>query len=353
NIQPQGAAIEVRIYAEDPVKNFQPSPGVLTEVAFPDNCRVDTWVSTGTEISQYFDPMIAKIIVHADTRAQAIEQLKNVLSQTRLNGISTNLDYAHSVISDERFAQMQIWTRLLDDFDYVPNVIEVLQAGTQSSIQDFPGRVGYWDIGVPPSGPMDDYAFQLANQIVGNDASAAGFEFTLQGPSLKFHQDSVIALTGAPCLAQLDDKPVAFWQPIHIRAGQVLSLGQVESGCRSYLAVRHGLDVPLYLGSRSTFALGNFGGHAGRVLRAGDMIKLVNTTHPNSDTPLATQEPQALSPALIPSYGKAWKIGVLYGPHGAPDFFKPEYIEEFFASEWSVHFNSNRLGIRLSGPTPS
>ena len=353
NIQPQGAAIEVRIYAEDPVKNFQPSPGVLTEVVFPDNCRVDTWVSTGTEISQYFDPMIAKIIVHADTREQAIEQLKSVLSQTRLNGISTNLDYAHSVISDERFEQMQIWTRLLDDFDYVPNVIEVLQAGTQSSIQDFPGRVGYWDIGVPPSGPMDDYAFQLANQIVGNDASAAGFEFTLQGPSLKFHQDTVIALTGAPCPVQLDDKPVAFWQPIHICAGQVLSLGQVESGCRSYLAVRHGLDIPLYLGSRSTFALGNFGGHAGRVLRAGDMIKLVNTTHPNSDTPLATQEPQALSSALIPSYGREWKIGVLYGPHGAPDFFKPEYIEEFFASEWTVHFNSNRLGIRLSGPTPS
>jgi urea carboxylase len=232
-------------------------------------------------------------------------------------------------------------------------VIEVLQAGTQSSIQDFPGRVGYWDIGVPPSGPMDDYAFQLANQIVGNDASAAGFEFTLQGPSLKFHQDSVIALTGAPCPAQLDNETVAFWQPIHVHAGQVLSLGQVESGCRSYLAVRHGLDVPLYLGSRSTFALGNFGGHAGRVLRAGDMIKLVNTTHPNSDTPLATQEPQALSSALIPSYGREWKIGVLYGPHGAPDFFKPEYIEEFFASEWTVHFNSNRLGIRLSGPTPS
>ncbi len=92
--------------------------------------------------------------------------------------------------------------------------------------------------------------------------------------------------------------PLAFWQPIDICAGQVLSLGQVESGCRSYLAVRHGLDVPLYLGSRSTFALGNFGGHAGRVLRAGDMIKLVNTTHPNSDTPLATQEPQALSSAL-------------------------------------------------------
>ncbi len=286
-------------------------------------------------------------------RAQAIEQLKNVLSQTRLNGISTNLDYAHSVISDERFEQMQIWTRLLDDFDYVPNVIEVLQAGTQSSIQDFPGRVGYWDIGVPPSGPMDDYAFQLANQIVGNDASAAGFEFTLQGPSLKFHQDSVIALTGAPCPVQLDDKPVAFWQPIHICAGQVLSLGQVESGCRSYLAVRHGLDIPLYLGSRSTFALGNFGGHAGRVLRAGDMIKLVNTTHPNSDTPLATQEPQALSSALIPAMQRMenWAFCMDHMVHLT--FLNLNILKSFFASEWTVHFNSNRLGIRLSGPTPS
>ncbi len=208
--------------------------------------------------------------------------------------------------------------------------------------------------GVPPSGPMDDYAFQLANQIVGNDASAAGFEFTLQGPKSQVStKTAVIALTGAPCPAQLDDKPVDFWQPIHICAGQVLSLGQVESGCRSYLAVRHGLDVPLYLGSRSTFALGNFGGHAGRMLRAGDMIKLVNTAHPNSDTPLAMQEPQALSPALIPSYGKEWKIGVLYGPHGAPHFLNPKRLKSFLPPNGPYTLTLNRLGIRLSGPTPS
>src|SRR5690606_3924871 len=91
SLQPQGAAIEVRIYAEDPIKNFQPSPGVLTDVFFPENIRVDTWVSTGTEISQYFDPMIAKIIVHAKDRETAINQLKTALAETRLNGISTNL----------------------------------------------------------------------------------------------------------------------------------------------------------------------------------------------------------------------------------------------------------------------
>ncbi|WP_445115723.1 urea carboxylase [Acinetobacter sp. WZC-1] len=353
NIKPQGAAIEVRIYAEDPVKNFQPSPGILTEVYFPENIRVDSWVDTGTEISPYFDPMIAKIIVHAENRNAAIAKLQQALSETRLNGISTNLDYARAVISDHRFKAMQIWTRMLDDFQYIPEVIEVIQPGTLSSIQDYPGRIGYWDIGVPPSGPMDDYAFQLANRIVGNPKQAAGFEFTLQGPTLKFHADTVIALTGAPSPATLDDQPVSFWQPVQVRAGQVLKLSQVQSGCRSYLAIRHGLDVPLYLGSRATFALGNFGGHAGRTLRAGDMIKMVNPSLAVADLPVATDEPQTMSETLIPEYGQEWKIGVLYGPHGAPDFFQPAYIEEFFNASWTVHFNSNRLGVRLSGPTPS
>lgn len=353
SIQPQGAAIEVRIYAEDPVKNFQPSPGVLTDVYFPENIRVDTWVATGTEISQYFDPMIAKLIVHAENREAAIEKLKSALAESRLNGISTNLDYAHEIISDPRFESMQIWTRMLDNFSYTAKVIEVIQAGTLSTIQDYPGRVGYWNIGVPPSGPMDDFSFQLANKIVGNDAKAAGFEFTLIGPTLKFHVETIIALTGAPCRALLDGQAIQFWQPIHVKSGQILELGQVESGCRTYLAVRDGLNVPLYLGSRSTFALGHFGGHAGRTLRAGDTIKMVNPSLPTDQLPVAVREPQSVSSQLIPTYSNEWKIGVLYGPHGAPDFFKQEYIEEFFASQWTVHFNSNRLGIRLSGPTPS
>ncbi|WP_313117828.1 urea carboxylase [Ectopseudomonas guguanensis] len=353
NRAPQGAAIEVRIYAEDPLKNFQPSPGVLTDVYFPDDVRVDGWVSTGSEVSAFYDPMIAKLIVHADTRDAAIGKLQKALGETRLHGIASNLDYLRQVVADERFAQGQVWTRLLDSFTFKASVIEVLEPGTYSSVQDYPGRLGYWDIGVPPSGPMDDFAFRLANRIVGNHAEAAGLEFTLQGPTLRFHSDALIALTGADCPATLDDAPVAYWQPIEVKAGQVLKLGRAVSGCRTYLAVRNGLDVPLYLGSRSTFALGQFGGHAGRTLRTADMLAISQPELAACTTPAPIAPPQAAHPSLIPSYGTTWNIGVLYGPHGAPDFFTADAIEEFFAAEWEVHYNSNRLGVRLSGPKPS
>ncbi|MCU1720061.1 urea carboxylase [Pseudomonas sp. 5P_5.1_Bac1] len=350
--QPQGAAIEVRLYAEDPLKNFQPSPGVLTDVHFPADVRIDTWVSTGSEVSAFYDPMIAKLIVHADTREQAIAAMTAALAATRLHGIATNLDYLRQVVAAPRFHSGDVWTRLLDSFDYQPQAIEVLEPGTYSSVQDFPGRLGYWDIGVPPSGPMDDFAFRLANRIVGNHESAAGLEFTLQGPTLRFHSDGLIALTGADCPATLDGEGIAYWAPIAVKAGQVLRLGRAASGCRTYLAVRNGLDVPVYLGSRSTFALGQFGGHAGRTLRPGDILGVSRPELAACTTPAPVSPPQALDASLIPAYGRTWQIGVLYGPHGAPDFFTEASIEAFFAAEWEVHYNSNRLGVRLSGPKP-
>ncbi|MBX0104126.1 hypothetical protein HZR82_26215, partial [Salmonella enterica subsp. enterica serovar Typhi] len=103
-----------------------------------------------------------------------------------------------------------------------------------------------WDIGVPPSGPMDDFAFRLANRIVGNHDAAAGLEFTLQGPVLQFHSAAVIALTGADCQATLDGEAVPLWQPITVNAGQTLAYGRAQVGCRAYLAVRNGIDVPQY-----------------------------------------------------------------------------------------------------------
>lgn len=353
NRAPQGAAIEVRIYAEDPLKNFQPSPGVLTEVHFPEDARVDGWVSTGSEVSAFYDPMIAKLIVHGASRDEAIAKMRSALGETRLHGIASNIDYLRQVVADPRFAAGQVWTRLLDTFEFNASVIEVLEPGTYSSVQDYPGRLGYWDIGVPPSGPMDDFAFRLANRIVGNHIDAAGLEFTLQGPTLRFHCAALIALTGADCPATLDGEAVAYWQPIPVMAGQVLKLGRASSGCRTYLAVRNGFDVPQYLGSRSTFALGQFGGHAGRTLRPADMLAISQPELPACTTPAPVAPPQAAHPSLIPAYGTTWNIGVLYGPHGAPDFFTPEAIEEFFAAEWEVHYNSNRLGVRLSGPKPS
>ncbi|WP_313738960.1 urea carboxylase [Pseudomonas sp.] len=350
---PQGCAIEVRIYAEDPLKNFQPSPGVLTEVFFPDDVRVDGWVSTGTEVSAFYDPMIAKLIVHGENREQAIAKLQNALGATRLHGIASNLDYLRQIVAEPRFLAGQVWTRMLDDCAFEASVIEVLEPGTYSSVQDYPGRLGYWSIGVPPSGPMDDYAFRLGNRIVGNHESAAGLEFTLQGPTLRFHCDAVVALTGAQCPAEIDGEAVPYWAPIHVNAGQVLKLGRALDGCRTYLAVRNGLDVPVYLGSRSTFALGQFGGHAGRTLRPADMLAISQPDLPACTTPAPIGAPCAAPAQLIPEYATAWDIAVLYGPHGAPDFFTAESIDAFFATEWEVHYNSNRLGVRLSGPKPT
>lgn len=359
DITPRGAAIEVRLYAEDPVRDFQPSPGILTDVSFPADARVDTWVATGTEVSPYYDPMIAKIIVHADNRADAIRKMQRVLNTSRAAGIATNLDYLRQIIDAYFFQQGDVATNKLANFDYQPPVVEVIQPGTYTSVQDYPGRVGFWSVGVPPSGPMDDYAFRLANRILGNHESAAALEITLIGPTLRFHSDTTIALTGARCPATLEGKAVDFWCPVTVRAGQVLEIGKAITGCRAYLAVRNGLDVPKYLGSRATFALGQFGGHAGRTLRATDMLPISNPAIAACTTPPPFHQPAPAPLDLIPEYFNAsegpreWQIGVLYGPHGAPDFFTEEAIDMFFDTPWEVHYNSNRLGIRLNGPKPT
>lgn len=360
---PEGAAIEVRIYAEDPLKNFQPSPGVLTLVDFPqtDDVRVDTWVSTGSEVSALYDPMIAKLIVKGTDRNDAIAKIQAALNSTALAGISTNIDYLRQVCAWDRFITGDVATRALESFEFEPHCVEIVQPGTYTSIQDYPGRKGYWDIGVPPSGPMDDYAFRLANRIVGNHEKAAGIEATIVGPEIKFHQDAVIALTGAQTDATLAGESVAFWEPLTVTAGQTLKMGKAITGCRTYLAIRGGFDVPEYLGSRSTFALGQFGGHAGRTLRASDMLAVSQDEVAACTTPVPVYDAQSAPEELIPYYPVStstsepanWEIGILYGPHGAPDFFTQESIDEFLSTDWEVHYNSNRLGIRLNGPKPS
>jgi urea carboxylase len=338
----RGAAIQVRIYAESPLKNFQPCAGLLTHVQFPDDARVETWVETGTEIPSYYDPLLAKIIVRGETREDAVKKLDAALSATKLGGIETNVDYLRAVCADPRFRAGGFPTALLRNLHYQPRVIEVIEPGTQSTVQDYPGRLGYWSVGVPPSGPMDWKAFILANRIVGNEDSAAAFEFTLIGPVLKFHHDAVIALTGADMGATIDGVPVPRWQPTPVRGGTVLELGSVQGpGARGYLAVRGGLRVEEYLGSKSTFILGKFGGQGGRFLRGGDLLAF------HADAPHESCELNA-----PPTYTNRWEIGVTYGPHGAPDFFTDADITTFFATDWKVHYNSDRTGVRLIGPKP-
>ncbi len=337
-----GAAIEVRIYAEDPCKEFQPSTGVLTAVTLPSDSRVDTWVEAGTEVSPYYDPMLAKIIVTGLSREQALDHLNRVLSETRIDGVCTNIGYLRDAVQDRSFVAGAYNTTLLDGIHHAPRRIDVLEGGMQTTVQDTPGRVGYWAVGIPPSGPMDDLALRRANQIVGNPNGSAGLECTRVGPSLQFVADSVIALCGAPTAAEIDGAPVPADTAIAVNAGSVLRVGAVSGvGARVYLAVAGGLDVPRYLHAHATFVLGGFGGHAGRALRAGDVV-------PVGDDSLCDR---VVEPAPEP-FCNQWVIGVFDGPHGAPDFFTERDISMLYETLWEVHHHSDRTGVRLIGPSP-
>jgi urea carboxylase len=196
-LTPKGAAIEVRLYAENPGAGFRPSAGLLTEVAFPEKARVDAWIETGTEVTPYYDPMLAKIIVAGTTRAAAIAQLRKALATTRIAGIETNLDYLRAITASHIFESGRMATNVLQNFAFVPRTIDVIEPGAQSTIQELPGRLGLWHVGVPPSGSMDALSFRLANPVVANPETMTALEMTAPGATLRFNADCTIALAGA------------------------------------------------------------------------------------------------------------------------------------------------------------
>jgi urea carboxylase len=220
--------------------------------------------------------------------------------------------------------------------------VEVLRAGTLTTVQDWPGRLGLWHVGVPPSGPMDDRSFRAGNLLLGNDQGTAGLECTLIGPRLRFMRDATACVGGAEASVGLDQRPVEPFTPFHVRAGGVLDIGKAAGrGLRVYVLVAGGLDVPEHLGSASTFTLGRFGGHEGRALKPGDVLRL------------GASLPRVLGRAVDPpQLTHEWEIAVTEGPHAAPEFFTEADLDEFYAARWEVHFNSARTGIRLVGPRP-
>ncbi|MGN2425427.1 urea carboxylase [Klebsiella sp.] len=349
DLKPQGHAIQARIYAEDPGRQFQPSPGLLTEVVFPpadgETLRVDRWVEAGCDVPPFFDPLLAKMIAWRPTRDEAIAELDRALANTRLYGVETNRIYLQQILTFDPFTLGEPWTRCLEQLSYRTATVEVLSAGTQTSVQDYPGRLGYWAVGVPPSGPMDDRALRLGNRLLGNLPGAAALEITLSGPTLKFHCAARAVVSGACVSLTVDGRAQEMNRVFRIPAGATLKIGAIEgAGVRSYLCLRGGIQVPEYLGSKSTFTLGQFGGHGGRALRSGDVLHLA---------PDGEEETGAALPvALVPPLATVRTLRVIYGPHGAPEFFAADYIDTFFATDWEVHFNSSRTGVRLIGPKP-
>lgn len=347
-LSPVGHAIQARLYAEDPYKNFQPSAGLLSECEFPDaeGVRVDHWITAGVEIPDCFDPMLGKLIVHANDRPAALAKLAVSLKQTRLYGVETNIEYLCALVSDTRLEQGLVTTAYLNEFEFHSCRIDVLRGGTQTTLQDAPGRIGYWNVGVPPSGPFDNYSFRLGNRLLGNESGVVGLEIAHQGPSLRFSVATQFVLSGAEVEAALEGQCVPMWTVVDVDAGQVLDIGRVSNeGARVYLAVAGGVYCQQYLGSSATFTLGQFGGHNGRALQAGDVLKL---TAPESLT-----ENRYLPDSLLPQMTHNWQLRVIYGPHGAPDFFTKDDIQTFVSTHWEVHYNSSRTGVRLIGPKPS
>lgn len=338
-----GAAIEVRLYAESPAQDFRPSSGLVTALQWPDDVRVESWIAPGVEVTPFYDPMLAKLVSHGENRSEALAKLRAALEKTKVWGITSNLSYLGAALSLDGFLAGEAVTASLSWLAFAPHGVEVIAPGTFTSLQDWPGRLGYWHVGIPPSGPMDDRAHRLVNQILGNSLRAAVLECTLTGPTLRFGQDAVIALGGAEMQATLDAVPVPYWKAIDVRAGQVLCMGAINGpGMRSYIGVRGGFDAPLFLGARATFVLGGFGGAATGTLKAGQTLSFAQDI-------AQTVLPEA---GALPQLTNSWDIAVHYGPHGAPDFFTPEDIADLFSAEYEIHFNSARTGIRLIGPVP-
>ena len=225
--------------------------------------------------------------------------------------------------------------------------IEVLRPGMLTTVQDWPGRVGYWHVGVPPSGPMDDLSFRIGNRVLGNPEGIAGLECTRGGPALRFPTGGRVCVTGAPVAVNLGGVAIPQWQSVTVPAGGVLDVGMLTGpGMRCYVLLAGGLFEPEYLGSTATFTLGAFGGHQGRPLRAGDVLSAGADPGPLTDRPArAAIEEQ-------PSIGHRWEIAVTEGPHAAPEFFTRNDIETLVGTDYIVHFNSDRTGVRLVGPKP-
>jgi urea carboxylase len=218
-------------------------------------------------------------------------------------------------------------------------VIEVVSAGTLATVQDWPGRLGYWEVGVPPSGPMDDRSFRIGNRLVGNAEGAPGIEITLTGPRLRFLRDAVVAVTGAPLAVEIDGEPVAQWAPLQVPAGSLLKLGGIRgAGLRAYVLVRGAIDCEPVMGSRATFAPAALGG---RPLRKRDTLAI----GPEPGAPAGTA-------VAAPQIANATTLRVVPGPHGAPDFLTDEGLAAVFGATWTVHLHSDRTGVRLTGPLP-
>ena len=220
-------------------------------------------------------------------------------------------------------------------------MIEVIKPGLETSIQDYPGRYGYLNLGFPWSGPMDSWSLRLVNLLVGNEAGAAALECQFIGPCLKFAGDTVIALGGADMQAKLDGEPLSLWESISVKSGQTLEMAFAKTGARGYIAVAGGFSNEAFLNSRATFHKAGVGGMGGHAIQAGQTLPVT----PASGTPGRKLKPEVIPKIVL---DKQWEIEVVRGPND--DWVDDAGHERFLGSDWKLSSKSDRSGFRLEGP---
>ena len=348
NMKAYGAAIECRLYAENPSRDYAPSPGTLqlVEWAKVEGCRIDTWVRTGNIISSHYDPLLAKLMCHTPSRVETLKGIHELLTKSKVCGPPTNLSFLTTILDDREFMRGNTLTKFLDDFTYKAAAIDFISGGAYTQIQDYPGRPSMGK-GFPHAGPMDPLAFQIANLLVGNPRGKEGLEITLDGPEMIFLGPAIVALCGASMEFRLDNHDIPMWSRISIMAGQRLKIGKTTAGgCRSYLAIHGGLpNVAEWFGSKATSPGVGVGGHQGRQLASGDLLAIVE------DVPHELAQPLSIPDSLISKYPGHWDIMTMPGPYDE-GYLRSEDIDMIYSTKWQISHNAARGGIRLIGPKP-
>jgi biotin-dependent carboxylase-like uncharacterized protein len=218
--------------------------------------------------------------------------------------------------------------------------IRVGQPGLLTTVQDT-GRFGEYAIGMPPSGAMDVFSYQVGNYLVGNEEGAAGLEITYFGPELAFTEDHVIAITGAEMPPKMNGEEVPTWEALQVREGDVLSFDYLKTGARSYLAVAGGIDVPVFMHSRSTYTLIGLGGHEGRALQEGDELAV------GEDGDRSERVGMAVAREQLPAFSDETELRVIIGL--ASYRLTEESLGEFLNTTWTVTPDADRVGYRYRG----
>jgi urea carboxylase len=220
-------------------------------------------------------------------------------------------------------------------------MVKVIKKGLETSVQDYPGRIGTLNQGFPSSGPMDSWSFRLANVLVENKPGAAALECQFMGPTLKFNSDRIIAITGADMFPKIDGKPVPLWESLEVKRDQILEMTFATIGARSYIAFAGGINTTPWLGSRSTFHKAGVGGIDGKAIQEGQIIPL------NKSKSIAGRKIKKNSIPIM-STNKKWSIEVVKGPND--DWVDEKGHKMFLNSNWKLQSKSDRTGYRLDGP---